>query len=126
MEDIVLIKPHERITSTAQTPGMIRQAAVTPELCNNNGLWVGFVSAPPGSSGAHHHGDAESAIYIIRGKIRMYFGDNLETRLEAEAGDFIYVAPNTVHVEENLSLDEPVEFIVARNATSSLVVNVGE
>ena len=126
MEDIVLIKPHERITNTAQTSGMVREAAVTPELCNNNGLWVGLVSAPPGSSGAHHHGDAESAIYIIRGKIRMYFGDNLETSLEAEAGDFIYVAPNAVHVEENLSSEELVEFIVARNATSSLVVNVSE
>ena len=54
----------------------------------------------------------------------MYFGENLETIVDAEAGDFIYVAPNTVHVEENLSETEPVEFIVSRNATSSLVVNV--
>ena len=125
MENIVLIKPEQRITSTTQSPGMMRQAAVTPELCGNNGLWVGFVSAPPGSSGAHHHGDAESAIYIVRGRVRMYFGDSLETSVDAEQGDFIYVAPNTVHVEENLSSTEPVEFIVARNATSSLVVNVG-
>ena len=124
MEDVILIKPNQRITNTAQTPGMVRQAAVTSELCGNQGLWVGLVSAPPGSSGAHHHGDAESAIYIISGKVRMYFGENLETIVDAEAGDFIYVAPNTVHVEENLSETEPVEFIVSRNATSSLVVNV--
>ena len=61
---------------------------------------------------------------IISGKVRMYFGENLETIVDAEAGDFIYVAPNTVHIEENLSETEPVEFIVSRNATSSLVVNV--
>ena len=70
---------------------------------------MGWISiSPPGSSGAHHHGDAESAIYIISGKVRMYFGENLETTVDAEAGDFIYVAPNTVHIEENLSETEHV------------------
>ena len=43
MEDVILIKPNQRITNTAQTPGMVRQAAVTPELCGNQGLWVGLL-----------------------------------------------------------------------------------
>jgi uncharacterized RmlC-like cupin family protein len=125
MSDVVLIKPHQRSANTAQTPGMVRQAGIAPELCGNGGLWMGFVSTPAATaSGAHHHGDAESGIYIVRGSIRFFYGSKLERLLVAEEGDFIYVPPMAVHVEENLSPDEPVEFIVSRNSTTMLVVNV--
>jgi uncharacterized RmlC-like cupin family protein len=124
MERIILVKSGERVTDTTQTSGMIRQEGVGAETCGNNGLWVGFVSSPPGPSGAHYHADAESAIYVIKGRIRMHFGENLELSVDATDGDFLYVPPNTVHIEENLSKDEMVELIVARNTTSSLVVNV--
>ena len=77
----------------------------------------------PGASGAHHHGDAESGIYVLNGRIRMYFGDGLAQSVDAETGDFIYVPPNTVHVEENLA-DAPAELIVARNAAEYMVFNV--
>ena len=124
MADVVLIKPDQRGSNTAQTPGMVRQAGIAPDVCGSQGLWVGFVSVPPGPSGAHHHGDAESGIYILRGRVRMHFGEMLETSLIAEAGDFLYVPPCTVHVEENLSSTEVAELIVARNVADFLVVNV--
>src|SRR5437867_1512048 len=125
MSDVVLIKPHQRSANTAQTPGMIRQAGIHPETCKNDGLWMGFVSTPAATaSGAHHHGDAESGIYMLRGRIRFFFGDKLEQTIVAEEGDFIFVPPNAVHIEENLSPNEPVEFIVSRNSTTMMVVNV--
>ena len=124
MTDIVLVKPNQRSENTAQTPGMIRQAGIAPEVCGSNGLWVGYVSAPPGSSGAHHHGDAESGIYVLRGRVRMHYGDMLENSVIAEAGDFLYIPPRTIHVEENLSDSEPVELLVSRNSGAFLVENV--
>ena len=125
MADCILIKPHQRSQNTAQTPNMIRQAGIAPELVQNHGLWMGFVSTPAAlASGAHHHGEAESGIYIVRGAIKFYFGDRLEKSVVAEMGDFLYVPPSTIHVEENLSQTEPVEFIVARNGTQMMVVNV--
>lgn len=124
MADIVLIKPGQRSANTAQTPGMVRQAGIAPDVCGSQGLWVGFISAPPGPSGAHHHGDAESGIYILRGRVRMHFGEMLESSLIAETGDFLYVPPRTIHVEENLSTTEAAELIVARNSADFLVVNV--
>jgi uncharacterized RmlC-like cupin family protein len=54
----------------------------------------------------------------------MHFGETLESSLVAEAGDFIYVPPLTVHVEENLSATEAAELIVARNSADFMVVNV--
>lgn len=125
MNEVRLVRPDQRSENTAQTPGMIRQAAIAPEVCGSRSLWLGFVSTPPSrASGAHHHGPAESGIYMLRGRIRFYYGDKLEQSLIAEAGDFIYVPPDAVHIEENLSDTEPVEFIVARNSGDILVVNV--
>ena len=54
----------------------------------------------------------------------MYFGDNLDQFVDASDGDFLYVPPHTVHIEENVSENEMVELIVARNTTESLVFNV--
>ena len=54
----------------------------------------------------------------------MHFGETLESSLIAEAGDFIYVPPRTIHVEENLSTTEAAELIVARNSADFMVVNV--
>ena len=124
MGEVVVIKPDQRSFDTAQTSSMVRQAGIATEVCGSRGLWVGYVSSPPGSSGAHHHGDAESGIYVLHGSIRLHFGDGLERSIDAETGDFIYVPSNTVHVEENLSLSEPAELIVARNASEYLVFNV--
>ena len=58
--------------------------------------------------------------------VRMHFGDGLEETVDAAAGDFIYVPPNTVHVEENVSATDPAELIVARNTAEYLVVNVDD
>jgi uncharacterized RmlC-like cupin family protein len=124
MADVVVIKPDQRSANTTQTTGMVRQAGIAPGVCGSQGLWVGFVSAPPGASGVHHHGDAESGIYVLKGRVRMSFGEALENSIIAETGDFIYVPPNTVHVEENLSATEAAELIVARNSAEFMVVNV--
>jgi uncharacterized RmlC-like cupin family protein len=124
MAGVKVIRPDQRSANTAQTPNMVRQAGIAFDTCGSRGLWIGYVSSPPGPSGAHHHGDAESGIYVLSGRVRMHFGDRLEHTIDAEAGDFIYVPPNTVHVEENVSATEPSELIVARNSAEYLVVNV--
>ena len=125
MEDIVLVKAHRSSESTPQTQGMTRRAGIAPDVCGSVGLWVGFVSVPPNTkSGVHHHGDAETGIYTIRGSVRMCFGERLEKSVVAEPGDFLYVPPTTIHLEENLSDTEPWEVIVARNSTGALVFNV--
>ena len=124
MENVVLVKPGDRSTNTAQTIGMTRQGAITPDLCSSRGLWMGFVSAPPGSSGIHHHEDAESGIYVLKGRIKVHFGDTLDSSVIAETGDFLYIPPFAPHVEENLSSSEPAELIVARNSAEYLVTNL--
>ena len=58
-------------SNTPQTPGMSRAAAVTRDLGSEK-LWAGTVTIHPGArTGAHHHGELESVIYVIRGRARM-------------------------------------------------------
>jgi len=122
---VKIIRPAERDCNTAQTTGMVREAGVSPETSGASTIWSGFVTTPPGlASGAHHHGDCETAIYVVSGRVRFSWGDQLQYQDVVQAGDFLYVAPNAVHLEENLSETEPVEFIVSRGCNGILVVNV--
>ncbi len=110
--------------STAQTPGMTRVAAVAPETTGNRQLWVGLVTTPPGTvSGWHHHGDCETAIYVVSGQARFRWGPGGQMGAEVGPGDFLSVAPNAIHQEEALG-DAPVVLVVARACSGVLVVNV--
>jgi uncharacterized RmlC-like cupin family protein len=123
--EVRLIKPAQRDTSTAQTPGMHRAEGVGAKTVGAEGIWVGHVSVDKGvHSGPHHHGHLESAIYVISGRARFRYGERLENVVEAEAGDFIFVPPFLVHQEINASADEPVDMIVSRNSQENIVVNV--
>jgi len=125
-DELVIISPDERsVNPDEQTRGMRRESGVTPETTGSVSLWSGHVTTPGGSdSGAHHHGDAESAIYMLSGKARFRWGNRLEHERIAGPGDFIYVPPQVIHSEENLSPDEPVVFVVSRNAGTMTTVNV--
>jgi uncharacterized RmlC-like cupin family protein len=119
-----VISPAERQPDTA-SGAMLRMAAVSNALCGAERIWVGYVELGPGLvSAAHHHGEAESAIYIISGEARFYSGQGLAVRHEAGPGDFIWVAPGAVHIEMNAGQREPVRMIVARSTQDTLVFNV--
>ena len=125
MSEVRIVKPHERDTSTAQTPGMHRAEGCGANTVGAQSIWVGHVSVDKGvRSGPHHHGELESVIYVINGKARFRFGDRLENIVEAEAGDFVFVPPYLVHQEINASSDEPVDMIVSRSSQENIVVNV--
>jgi uncharacterized RmlC-like cupin family protein len=125
MSGVRVVRPHERDSATAQTPGMARQAGVSAATCGSAGVWMGEVTTEPGfRSGAHHHGDVESAIYVASGRCRFRWGEHLEESADAGAGDFIFVPANVVHQEINLSDSERLVFIVARGSQENVVVNV--
>ena len=127
MSGIKIVKPADRDSTTAQTPGMVRQAGISTETAGVHTIWSGYVKTPPGSaSGAHHHGDCETAIYVLSGRVVFRYGPRLEHAINAEAGDFVFVPPNEIHLEENLSDTEPNELIVSRGCTSMLVINVDD
>ena len=110
---------------TAQTPGMTRAAAINRASAGSEKLWAGTVEIHPNAkTGAHHHGPLESVIYVVKGKARMRWGDQLEFIAEAEPGDFIYVPPYVPHQEINASEDESLECVLVRSDQEPVVVNL--
>src|SRR5659263_620103 len=68
-------------SNTPQTPGMNRAAAVTRDRGSEK-LWAGTVTIHPGArTGAHHHGELESVIYVIRGRALSLIHISEPTRL---------------------------------------------
>ena len=120
-----VVRPHERDKSTAQTPGMQREAGVAASTVGAEKIWVGHVTMAPGmTSGVHHHGPVESSIYVISGRARFRFGEKLEQQVDVGPGDFVYVPPQAIHQEINVDDAAPVEMIVARDGQENVVVNV--
>ena len=111
--------------NTAQTPGMDRKAAINYARVGAQKIWAGTVSISPNAkTGAHHHGELESVIYVVKGKARMRWGERLEYVAEAGPGDFIYVPPFVPHQEINASTDEPLEGVLVRSDNEAVVVNL--
>ena len=103
-------------SNTAQTPGMDRKAAINYARVGAQKIWAGTVNIKPNAkTGAHHHGELESVIYVVRGKARMRWGERLEFTAEAGPGDFIYVPPFVPHQEINASPSEPLECVLVRS-----------
>jgi uncharacterized RmlC-like cupin family protein len=120
-----IVKGTELDINTAQTPGMNRAAAITYASAGAQKLWAGTVTIHPNAkTGAHHHGEVESVIYVVRGKARMRWGERLEYVAEAGPGDFIYVPPYVPHQEINANPDEPLDCVLVRSGQEPVVVNL--
>jgi uncharacterized RmlC-like cupin family protein len=124
-DGVRVIRAEELDAETAQTAGMQRRAAVTTARTGASSLWAGTVTiAARARTGAHHHGDLESVIYVVRGVARMRWGDTLEFIAEAQAGDFIYVPPFVPHQEINASDELQLHCVLARSGQTGLVYNL--
>jgi len=110
---------------TGQTSGMTRLEAISGRSVGSAKVWMGQTHVAPGtSSGDHHHGDTETAIYVVSGRPVFVFGEGgREVRLETEPGDYVFVPPYVPHREENPGADEAV-VVIARSSQEAVVVNL--
>ena len=104
---------------------MTRAAAITHARTGASKLWAGTVIVNPNvRTSAHHHGELETVLYIVRGKARFRWGDHLEFSEDAFPGDFIYVPPYVPHQEMNADPNDPVEAVIVRSGQDPIVVNL--
>jgi uncharacterized RmlC-like cupin family protein len=79
------------------------------------------------SSANHHHGESETAIYVVSGHPVFVFFDAAaaaEKRLETGPGDYVYVPPFVPHREENPDPDSEAAVAIARTTQKAIVVNL--
>lgn len=120
---IVVVRDTDVSVSTAQSAGAVRVVGVDPAATGSR-IWMGRVSNEPGMrSVPHHHGEADTAGYVLSGRARIYWGDGYAEYVEMEAGDFVYVPAFLPHIEANLSDTEPLVFLTTRTP-DNIVVNL--
>jgi len=122
---VKIVRAGELDSNTPQTPGMTRAAAISHARTGASKLWAGTMLVQPDArTGPHHHGELETVLYVVRGRVRMRWGDRLEFVDEAGPGDFIYVPPFVPHQEINALRDEPCEAVAVRSGQEPIVVNL--
>jgi uncharacterized RmlC-like cupin family protein len=111
---------------TAQTPGMRRREAVAGRTVGSSMVWMGETRmAPATRSGDHHHGDTETAIYVVAGNPRFVFRHGgREVVIATAPGDYVFVPPRVPHREENPSPDSEAVVVIARSSQEAVVVNL--
>jgi uncharacterized RmlC-like cupin family protein len=119
--------PRARLSAeTAQSSGMLRLAGISGDLSGSERIWMGEGTVAPGLRSAdHHHGESETGIYVVSGHpVFVFLEDGVETRIETEPGDYVYVPPFVPHREENPSADEEAVVVLARTTQQAIVVNL--
>lgn len=120
------VRASELTTTTAQTTGMARFAALSSSSVGAQALWMGRAHVPAGTdSGPHHHGHSETGIFVVSGRpVFAYLEDGREVRIQTAPGDFIYVPPFLPHAELNPWPDEEAVVVVARTTQEAIVENL--
>lgn len=111
---------------TTQTPGMTRIEAISGKTVGSRELWMGQTHVHPDTTSAnHHHGESETAIYVVSGHpVFVFLEGGTERRLETSPGDYVYVPPFIAHREENPSPIDEAVVVIARTTQEAIVVNL--
>ncbi|UUU21925.1 cupin domain-containing protein [Streptomyces sp. DSM 40750] len=118
---------------TAQTGGMRRFAAISGARVGSERMWMGQTTVAPATASAdHHHGDSETAIYIVNGHPEFVFladpaeygAEPEEVRLRTGPGDYVFVPPFVPHREENPDPYDEAVVVIARSTQEAVVINL--
>ncbi|GAA2201084.1 cupin domain-containing protein [Sinomonas flava] len=120
----VVTRAGQEDTSTMQSGQCVRVSGVSIQHTPATKIWFGQVSNEPGyRSFPHHHGEAETGGYVLRGHGRIYFGEGYKDYIDMTAGDWVFVPPFMPHVEANMSTTEELVWLTARTP-ENIVVNL--
>lgn len=120
----VVTRKGQEDTRTGQSGGAVRVSGVSPQHTPATRLWFGKVSNEPGfRSPPHHHGEAETGGYVLKGHGRIYYGENYAEYVDMTEGDFVFVPPHMPHVEVNMSTTDELVWLTTRTP-DNIVVNL--
>lgn len=124
--ELEVVRANDLSRSTGQSRGALRVAGVDRHLTAATQIWMGKVSNEPGyRSVAHHHGEAQTAGYVLEGEARIYYGPSYEQFVDMGEGDFVFVPPHFPHIEANRSAERRLVWVTARTP-DNIVINLEE
>lgn len=111
--DGIIVRPDAEILTRDRTPNFV---GISSKTTGAKGLSMCLAIIPPGAVAEPHvHPTHETAIYLLKGRVELRYGQQLEHCQICEAGDFIFTPPGMPHQPRNLSATEPVYALAARN-----------
>jgi uncharacterized RmlC-like cupin family protein len=109
----VIVLPTGEASTTRQ--GLRQFEGISAESVGSQALCAHLLAIPPGGRAkAHRHAGHETAIYLLEGQAVVWFGEQLESRVDVGPGDFLYIPPDVPHVPANASDTEWARGVVAR------------
>ena len=99
MENCVKLRPGNTYSGKQ---GFDYFEGIAKETVGSHGVCMHLLTVPPGGRAkAHKHETHETAIYVISGSAKMYWGDRLEYLMQTNAGDLIYIPAGMPHLPFN-------------------------
>ena len=112
-QDIVTVRPQGTIDTLQKLPNYL---GISEDTAGAKGISMNMVIIPPAARAKpHYHEGFETAIYLLKGKVETFYGDQLQKSVINVAGDFIFIPEGVPHQPVNLSDSEEAIAIVARN-----------
>jgi len=112
-KDIVTVRPEIPTDTIQKLPNYV---GISEATAGAKGISMNIVVIPPGAKAEpHFHDGFETAIYLLKGRVETFYGENLAKSVVNETGDFIFIPDGVPHQPCNLSDSEPAIALVSRN-----------
>jgi uncharacterized RmlC-like cupin family protein len=106
-----LVRPQETFSGKQ---GFDYFEGIARETVGAKAICMHLLTIPPGGRAkAHKHRHHETAIFVLEGQARMWFGERLEEVMEVKAGDLVYIPADMPHLPAN-PFDRPARAVIAR------------
>src|SRR5262245_53169796 len=94
-DGIVVVRPTSETMSRHRLPYYVGISASTAGAKN---ISMNLIVIPPaGAAEPHLHNGYETAIYLLKGKVKTCYGQKLEKSVICREGDFILIRPDVPH-----------------------------
>jgi uncharacterized RmlC-like cupin family protein len=111
--EIVTVRPEKTIETIQQLPNFV---GISQKSAGSHGISMNLVVIPPlAKAQPHYHEGFETAIYLLKGDVETFYGENLSKSVINKQGDFIFIPAGLPHQPVNLSSDSEAIALVARN-----------
>ncbi|NJL47020.1 MAG: cupin domain-containing protein [Leptolyngbyaceae cyanobacterium SM2_5_2] len=112
-QDIVTVRPVEAIDTIQKLPNYV---GISEKTAGSTGISMNIVIIPPAAKAEpHFHDGFETAIYLLKGDVQTFYGENLSKSVINKQGDFIFIPEGVPHQPVNLSSTEEAVALVSRN-----------
>ena len=111
--EIITVRPDVSIDTIQKLPNYV---GISENTAGATGISMNIVVIPPSAKAQpHYHEGFETAIYLLKGDVQTFYGENLSKSIINKQGDFIFIPAGVPHQPVNLSGETEAIALVARN-----------